>query len=68
MGERRGSNRILVGNLREGGHLEGPGLDGSTILQWILKQWIGGMDWIDLALDMDRWRPFVNAVMDFRIS
>ena len=27
----------------------------------------GGMDWIDLAQDMDRWRVLVNAVMDFRV-
>jgi hypothetical protein len=27
----------------------------------------GGMDWIDLAQDMDRWRTFVSDVMDLRV-
>ena len=28
----------------------------------------GGMDWIDLAQDMVRWRALVNAVMNLRVS
>ena len=27
----------------------------------------GGIDWIDLAQDRDRWRALVNAVMNLRI-
>ena len=27
----------------------------------------GGMDWIDLAPDRERWRALVNAVMNLRV-
>jgi hypothetical protein len=55
--------------VRERDHLEDPGVDGRIILRWIVRRWDGGtgMDWIDLAEDGDRWRAFVNAVMNLQV-
>jgi hypothetical protein len=48
--------------------LEDPDVDGRIILKWIFERldW-GGMDWIDLAQDRDRWRDVVNTVMNLRV-
>jgi hypothetical protein len=66
MGERRGAYRALVGNLREGDHLEDPGVDGRIILKWIFER-LEGVDWVDLAQNRDRWRAFVYTVMNLRV-
>ena len=49
--------------------MKDPGLDGRIILKWIFVKsvWGGGMDWIDLAQDRDRWRSVVNAAMNRRV-
>jgi hypothetical protein len=43
------------------------GVDGRIILEWIFRKWEWGMDWTDLAQNMDGWRAVVNAVMSLRV-
>jgi hypothetical protein len=34
----------------------------------MFRKWdVGGVDWIDLAQDKDRWQALANAVMNLRI-
>jgi hypothetical protein len=47
--------------------LEDGGVDGRITLKWIFERLGGGVDWIDLAEDRDRWRALVNAVMNLRV-
>ena len=61
--------RFWWGNLRERDHLGDLGVDGRIILGQIFRKLdVGGMDWIELAQDRDRWRALVNAVMNFRVT
>jgi hypothetical protein len=36
-------------------------------LQSIFIKWYGGMDWIELARDTDRWWALVNVEMNLRV-
>jgi hypothetical protein len=51
----------LWGNLREIDHLEGPDIDESSGI------WRGSVYWIDLAQDRDRFRAYVNTVMNLQV-
>jgi hypothetical protein len=66
-GEKEGHTGFWWRDLREGDHLGDPGVDESIILKWIIKTWDGGMDWIELAQDRDRWRALVNGVVNLRV-
>jgi 3-oxoacyl-ACP reductase-like protein len=69
LGGRRGVYRVLVGKP------EGKTPLGRTRRRWednikmeFQKEGCEGMDWIELAQNRDKWRAFVNAVMNFRVS
>jgi len=68
MGERRGVDRVLV-EIPEGKRLLGrPRRRWENNIKMGLQEvGYGGMDWIELALDRDRWRARVNAVMSLRV-
>jgi hypothetical protein len=68
MGERRGMYRVLVGKPEGKRPLGRPRCIWEDNIKMDLQEvGCGGMDWIDLAQDGDRWRAFVNAVMNLRV-
>jgi len=68
IGEMRDVYRVLVGKPKGKSHLGDPDVDGRIILRWIFRKWdVGGMDWIELAQDRDRWRALVTAVMNLQV-
>ena len=69
MGDRRGVFRILEGKTDGKRPLERPRLRWDDNIKMDLQEVIcGGMDWIELAQDRDRWRALVKAVMNLRVS
>jgi hypothetical protein len=69
IGERRGAYRALMGRPEGRRPLERPRRRWEDNIKMDLREvgWGGGMDWINLAEDKDRWRVLVNAVMNLRV-
>jgi hypothetical protein len=68
MGKRRGAYRVLVGKP------EGKRSFGRPMSRWednfemdLQEEGLGGMDWINLDQDRDRWQALVIAVMNLRV-
>ena len=68
MGERRGVYRISVRKPEGKRPLGRPRCRWENNIKMGLQEvGCGGMNWIDLAKDRDRWRALVNAVRNFRV-
>jgi hypothetical protein len=68
MGEGRSAYRILVGRPEGRRTLGRPRRRRDDNIKMDLQEvgW-GGMDWIDMAQDRDRWRALVSVVMNLRV-
>jgi hypothetical protein len=68
MEERRGAYRVLVGKPEEKRPLGRPRRRWEDNIKMNLQEvGCGGMDWIEVTQDRDRWRAIVNAVMKLRV-
>jgi len=68
MGEKRGVYRILVGKPEVKRQLGRPRRRREDNIKMDLKEvGYGGVDWIELTWDKDKWRALVNAIMNLRV-
>jgi hypothetical protein len=68
MGEERGMYKVLVRKPEGKGPLGRPRRRWEDNIKMDLQEMgCGGIDWIGLAQDRDRWREIVNAVMNLQV-
>jgi hypothetical protein len=69
MGKQRKVFKVLVGKPEGKRPLGRPRSRWKDEIKMDLKEigWGGGVEWIHLAQDRDRWRAVVNAVMNLRV-
>ena len=68
MGDRKGVYRVLVGKPEGKRPLGRPRRRWEDNIEMDLQEvGCGGMGWIELAQDRDRWRALVNAVMNLGV-
>jgi hypothetical protein len=67
MVEERGVHRVLVEKPEGKSQWGYADIDGRIILS-SSGSWRGGVGWVELAQNRDKWRALVSTIMNFQVS